>query len=1185
MKKIFGFFTKRWVVSLLGVVALCLLIWYVGPLIAIAGKEPLAGVTVRLIVIALTVVIWGGYALYKKVKAVLNNNKLMAGLALPAKESTPDYGAEEVALLKERFDEAMTILKQSRKKKRGGGQSLYDLPWYVIIGPPGSGKTTALINSGLEFPLTERLGSEALQGVGGTRNCDWWFSNSAVLIDTAGRYVTQDSHEEVDSAAWTGFLDLLKKHRRRRPVNGVMVTISLSDLMLQNEQERKFHVSAIKQRIHELYQHFGIRLPVYVLLTKCDLIAGFMEFFEDLGKEEREQVWGMTFPLLGPDSSSGALDGFSTEFDKLLRRVNERLIWRLSQERDNKRRTLIYGFPQQLTAIKETLEPFLRDVFQASPIDEPVTLRGIYLTSGTQEGTPIDRVMGSLARSFGMNQQMLPSFGGQNRAYFITDLLKKVIIPEAQLAGTNRRLERQMAWMQNGAYIGTAALALLCVAAWATSYMQNKAYIESVAQKVSNATKVVDALSPAQRDPIITLPALNAVKDIARRGGDEGIPLSMGFGLYQGDKLGAKAWAVYQRLLGTIFLPRVILRLEEQLRSDVSNTDYLFEGLKVYLMFREKEHFDAENIHAWVSLDWDRTLPSTISPEFSKQLNDHLTVVLEDGPPLLSHDLDNNLIKKIRHILKAVPLEQRIYGRLKRAGLGREIPQFRITEAGGLDTPIVFSRKSARLLNEGVDGLFTHAGFHNVFLKESDLLSNQLLEESWILDEEEAILDKQARYRLKKKVRRLYMNEYIYRWETLLSDIRLEPFTSLDRAVGILNVLSSGANSPLRQMLIGVSQETALTKITPKDGGLVKKGAAAVSAVKERLSDIIGGGRERQMPDSSSEKPGMQVENHFSPIHRLVQAREDGTLPVDDILQDFNELYVYLDAIASSANQGQAALDAVKGSSGLNNIIRRLKLKAKQQPPFMRDMIIAATDSSRYLAVGGVRKHMNAMWSAGPLQFCRQAISERYPVVSRSSRDVTLKDFGQFFGPGGTMESFYNDYLVDFVDTTTVPWQWRGKGGISEKALEQFRRAQIIKETFFQSGGQTPSVQFELRPIRMDKTINRFLFDLNGQKMTYRHGPIRLSKMQWPGPDGTNEIYLQFIPAIANGPSTVRKTGPWAWFKVLDQSNIVSTSRPERYQVTFDIGGRKARYELFASSTKNPFRFKELTQFRCVEKL
>ena len=119
----------------------------------------------------------------------------------------------------------------------------------------------------------------------------------------------------------------------------------------------------------------------------------------------------------------------------------------------------------------------------------------------------------------------------------------------------------------------------------------------------------------------------------------------------------------------------------------------------------------------------------------------------------------------------------------------------------------------------------------------------------------------------------------------------------------------------------------------------------------------------------------------------------------------------------------------------------------------------------------------------------------------------------------------------------------------------------------------------------MDKTINRFLFDLNGQKMTYRHGPIRLSKMQWPGPDGTNEIYLQFIPAIANGPSTVRKTGPWAWFKVLDQSNIVSTSRPERYQVTFDIGGRKARYELFASSTKNPFRLKELTQFRCVEKL
>src|ERR1051325_5674967 len=135
-------------------------------------------------------------------------------------------GADEVAPVRQRFTEALALLKKSRGAR--GGPALASLPWYVIIGPPGAGKTTALQNSGLRFPLAERFGNEALRGVGGTRNCDWWFTDDAILVDTAGRYVTQDSDANADSAEWQGFLALLKKHRRRRPLNGVLVAISLS---------------------------------------------------------------------------------------------------------------------------------------------------------------------------------------------------------------------------------------------------------------------------------------------------------------------------------------------------------------------------------------------------------------------------------------------------------------------------------------------------------------------------------------------------------------------------------------------------------------------------------------------------------------------------------------------------------------------------------------------------------------------------------------------------------------------------------------------------------------------------------------------------------------------------------------------------------------------------------------------
>ena len=54
------------------------------------------------------------------------------------------------------------------------------------------------------------MGQGAVAGVGGTRLCDWWFTENAVLIDTAGRYTTQDSDAAVDRAGWDAFLDLLK---------------------------------------------------------------------------------------------------------------------------------------------------------------------------------------------------------------------------------------------------------------------------------------------------------------------------------------------------------------------------------------------------------------------------------------------------------------------------------------------------------------------------------------------------------------------------------------------------------------------------------------------------------------------------------------------------------------------------------------------------------------------------------------------------------------------------------------------------------------------------------------------------------------------------------------------------------------------------------------------------------------
>ncbi|MGA7980921.1 MAG: type VI secretion system membrane subunit TssM, partial [Chromatiaceae bacterium] len=478
MRKLFRFFKRGWLLALLGVVALAILIWFLGPFFAFAGWEPLAGETARWITIGVLFAVFAIYRLVRLLSARRKNSEMVENLAAaPAAEPAPDEAssasAEEIATLRKRFEEALAVLKKTDIKHRLGGQYLYQLPWYVIIGPPGSGKTTALLHSGLNFPLAERFGQDAIRGVGGTRNCDWWFTEEAVLLDTAGRYTTQDSFEAVDSAAWQGFLGMLKRYRPRRPINGALVAISLSDLMQQTETERAIQARAMRQRVQELHQHLGIRFPVYVLFTKADLVAGFMEFFADLGKDERAQVWGTTFPLDDPASPEQAIDHFAAEVDRLGQRLNQRLLDRLQQERDPRKRGLILAFPRQFGALKEAATAFLNAVFQQSRFEERPLVRGVYFTSGTQVGTPIDRIMSALASAFGLSRQAISAFAGSGRSYFITRLLRDVIFREAGLAGTNLRLERRRQWVQRGAYAGAIALTILAALAWFTSYTRN----------------------------------------------------------------------------------------------------------------------------------------------------------------------------------------------------------------------------------------------------------------------------------------------------------------------------------------------------------------------------------------------------------------------------------------------------------------------------------------------------------------------------------------------------------------------------------------------------------------------------------------------------------------------------------------------------------------------------------------
>ncbi len=1194
MRALLRIIKNRWFVAILGLIALSVIIWLVGPLFAFAGFEPLGSVTARLAAIGVIILLWVANQFRRYWQARKKNQQMLESVV--GQKDQPSRGSqessEEIQILGQRLDEAIRILKESKVGGKQNSQYLYQLPWYMFIGPPGSGKTTALLNSGLHFPLADKLGNDAVQGIGGTRNCDWWFTDDAVLLDTAGRYTTQDSYEEVDRAAWMGFLDLLKKHRKRRPINGALVAISVEDILQQTDLERINHAKAIRMRVKELIDHFGIRFPIYVLFTKCDLLAGFNEFFENLGREERNQVWGMTFPLTDKSSQESGISHFREEFRALEQRIDARLMDRLEQERDVKRRVLIYSFPQQFSALRDAAEAFLYEAFNANRFQETPMVRGVYFTSGTQEGTPIDRLLGAMAQEFGLNRQIAPAFSGSGRSFFINRLFKDLIFAESHLAGVNTRVEKQRAWLQRIAYAGALGIAVLAGVAWFTSYSRNQSYIDQVAVQAIAADDQVNAVAPDDLTLTDVVPALDRVRQIP--GGyadrDSDIPWLMGLGLYQGDKLGSEAINAYHNTLKNLFLPRIILSLEDQLNKPGNNADFRYEALKVYLMFADSEHFDPETVKTWMLLQWQLDLPGAENAQARQSLAEHLDALLTQMPMPPTLPLDDALISRVRNDLLRVPLADRVYNRMKRVTGESSVRPLRLTQEIGADAERVFSRRSGKSLDEPIPALFTYEGYHKLFLTEHLAIANRLLDEKWILGPElEKIVGETDLNLLSRQVKDLYYTEYVQIWDQLLADVRIKPFSDLRQAVEILNIIS-GPTSPLRRYLTLIKEQTTLARLPGGAQKAAELAAKSTSGITRRLASIL------QVAPEEGSAEGQQdsllttpVDQHFASVNRMIEAQEGEQPPLERTLEMLNELYVHMSNIASSGNQSSQAFDVARDQGAGGGVISRLKLEAKRQPGPLAAMLTTLADGSSNLTVSGVRSHLNSVWNSQILPFCQRSLSGRYPLDRDGTREVTISDFGRFFGPGGMMDEFFKTYLQDFVDTSRRTWRWNAAGnqalGIPTGTLQQFQHAAVIRDAFFRGNGLEPKIDFEIKPLGMDTTITQITLLLNQQRVTYNHGPTRWNRLTWPDDSGISDAKILLAPPAGNKPSGITEDGPWGLFRLLDQAKVSPTDAPETLQVEFNVGGRKSRFAVRASGALNPFKLKELTDFQCPNRL
>ena len=1153
--------TSWWFVSIAIAVLLAVVLILLAPMV-VGFLRPW---WVRLIVGLVILAVWGGLTAWHVMTAKKNADALTSGL----EAAVSDGGEGDTLAL--RMKEALASLKTAAGKR---SNYLYSRPWFVIIGPPGAGKTTALVNSGLRFPFSDTV----LKGAGGTRNLDFWFADEAVFVDTAGRYTSQESGAERDSAGWNSFLGLLKKYRPTQPVNGVLVAIGLDTLLAADTRTIDEQAGIVRRRVQELQSALEVSVPVYVVFTKADLVSGFTEFFEDLDVDGRRAVLGATMPYDAAKTPDEEL--LVNEFDDMAMALEDRVSKRLQDDLDAKRRSLIVGFPGQIGALRSRVIRFLTGAFPQTTTEETGILRGFYLASGVQSGTPFDRLLGDMASLYDQRPQAGGSKEGaeQGRAYFINRLLTEVVLGEAGLVRTSKKGERRE-FMNLTAWLGgIGAVCALVLVLWLVSFFLNQGFQGQLFKQAQAAAGQLqqsgaDLREVRAKDAALTdiLPALQALRGLPQgyqqRHG-KGAPFFMTFGLYQQSD-SRMAQQTYLQAVNRTLLPRVLLRLEDVLHDPNASPLTLYPALKTYLLLGgQGPKMDVKDVKAWIDNDYaNGELAGPENEDNRKAVDAHLDAMLAD--PNMNQvwangqaPLDAQLIHDTRIKIGSMSLVDRAYAIMVQNATNQG-PDWRaatLLDSGALNA---FANPSA-IQGLRVPFFYTRDGFKADFNSGLIAVATKLKADEWVLGVDQSRSTTAAQMgSLKEDLTERYAQDYIAKWEGVIQAI--QPANYFGNPLAQSAIASS--NSPLKILFMDIRKNTMFAT-TSGD----KVTAAAGSML---VNKVVPGQIQAQLHGGQSVSASQIISDHFQPLNDWTNNGLDGFVAA------------LKDAIKANSMQQMAAQAGGQGGdvAGGQALAAQATLKQAAQgaPPMAQGFTQAASNAGGAAQISAAQTGMASQYNGATASQCQMLTGNHYPFMATATDDASLSDMRSMFGTGGTLDTLTKTKLAALIDTSGPIWHWRADQpvaqGFSPTSAESLQTATQIRD-FLDSG-----IQGTVELAGVGGTVKKAEFAAGPPGQTYTFDPAAPGgpqPFQWAVPP-FQSAHVRLIGASGDV-KVISTTGPWALLRLIGQSQL-SNSGPVAMIAQYGDAGNYARFRIVLNGTINPFRRGGLWSFRCPPSL
>lgn len=1181
-KKLGIFFKKRWVWTLCIALVLALLVWFLFPYFGFADSKPWESTNSRLVTICIIILCWGLLLVFLNWRETAKQKKKLTSDQAQEKQILEEKIYEERKSVTSLYKKAMQVLKKSSIYKGRSHGWKQDLPWYLLIGPESSGKTSILDFSGLNFPLNQ-IEQRLTKNIEGTRYCEWYFAENGVVIDTSGRYFSQEN-AEVDSAGWLTLLSLLRRRKRSRPINGVLVNVPVDDLLSRDEINLERIARQTRARLHDIQLRLGTECPVYMLFSKADHIIGFNEFFDNLSQEESAQVLGVTFTK---EQKVITADMTNYEFERLLERLNKQVVSNLHQERDIQRRGKILDFPYQFNLIAEQLSLFIELATSGNRYQEASHLRGFYFMSTPHAIEHLDEHTVRIGRNLGLSSKALPVYR-QGRPRFLYQLFTSVIFPESELATLDESERKRLTWRQRSIYIGSLATLAGVGALWGYSFSANNGYLKETDDLGKRLVEEQKQLLPRGD--------LSQLKSVLNTGysayqvfpTDNDLSIAHRLGLYQGKETTPTVLAVYNKELLKQMLPAIARQLETQIRSNFGNRDKLLSSLRAYLMLNYVNYRDKAYLSTVLTDSWANIYPG--NTELQNDLKGHLTRLLALD---FIYPLNNELVSQARRILSNEPLANLVYNAMKQEAT--ILPDYRLSDHLGSQGYLI---KGA---DRKIPGFFTKQGYQQYFLTNGSKYITTTLKNNWVLGDANTLSPAEIQ-KLMAQVEQLYFIDYTDQWSSTISGLKLSNVNSFSESDSQLTGLTS-ASSPFLLLLGEIKEHTKLPGIIPEPD------ENSGDVLKDKTGDINTNGTVKQMAKQATKKAAVKGVNAgidgakklaaasvpeqgkkrmvqmFTPYHRLLL--DDGS-PSSDYAaasQALNDLNQKISGLARDSAPEQAALDwAKERMTGQQDTLSVIQNAVKRLPtPFDKWYTQIADDNWR-LILASSYNYINQAYKANVYSFYNSSIKGRYPFNGKADTDVAMSDFTRFFKPGGVMDSFYESNLKPFVSTNGSYYQVKTIDGrslpISNATLAQFRVVRVIQGGLFSDSPEYPSVSFKLEPHFLEATLSKVVLQIGNQRFEYRHGPILSTRLVWPTENAdTSVVSERFEDLSGNKTSYQTEPGAWSLFRFIDQMEISYASGRDVMVLKTNVDGKYANYLLSTQRSPNPFDVKVYRAF------